>query len=261
VEQPRAVVPAGTLADKVVLITGASQGIGAAAAWGFACAGAAVALGARRADKVTELARAIESAGGTAFGMALDVTDEASVASFVSATVKELGRLDGAFNNAGIDPNPPRPVHEETLGQWTDIFAVKANGTFLSMKHEVPALLANGRGAIVNNGSAVGSRGMAMFASPCASQSAILGLTKSASAAYARSGVRVNMLATGGIATPERLAGGGGGTHTVKTDFCPMGRSGSAGEVAAVAAWLLSDYSSFVTGAVVPVDGGWLAGQ
>jgi NAD(P)-dependent dehydrogenase (short-subunit alcohol dehydrogenase family) len=255
------IVPDGLLEGKVVAITGASQGIGRAAALGFARAGALVALGARRGALVEACASEIAEAGGQALGLACDVTNEDSVAAFIGAAVDRFGRLDAAFNNAGIDPNPPALVADETLEQWQNIFAVKATGTFLSMKYEIPALIESGGGAIVNHGSVVGARGLSMFATAGASQASVLGLTQAAAASYAGAGLRVNMLLTGSILTPERAAGAGAGTHEEHNSFCPMGRSGRAEEVAAVAAWLCSDFVSYVTGAAIPVDGGFLAGQ
>jgi NAD(P)-dependent dehydrogenase (short-subunit alcohol dehydrogenase family) len=254
------IVPDGMLAGKVALITGASQGIGLVAAYGFARAGAKVAMGARRGDIVKAHAETINAAGGQALGLAMDVTDETSVKAAIDATVTAFGRLDGAFNNAGRDPQVQGAIHEIPLSEWQAIHAVKVDGTFLSMKYEIPALLAGGGGSIVNNGSVVSERAPSRFPAPSSSQAAILGLTRSGAAAYAGSNIRVNMLATGLILTPERVGGFYQGMEAHMRAYAPMGRAGTAEDVAQVAAWLLSDYCAYVTGAIIPVDGGHLAG-
>jgi NAD(P)-dependent dehydrogenase (short-subunit alcohol dehydrogenase family) len=246
----RSIVPDGMLQDKVIVIAGASQGIGTAAAFGFARAGAKVVLGARRKDLVEQHAERIRSAGGSAVGVETDVTDEDSQRRLVERAVAEYGRLDGAFNNAGVDQHPALP-HELALEEWRHVLGVKADGTFLGLKHQCPAILATaGKGAIVNHGSVVGDRGIATLAAPCASQAAIVGLTKAATKAYGPE-LRINMLATGPIRTPERE-----GMYPETLPDLPARRPGTAEECAAVAAWLLSDYSSYQYGAVVAVDGG-----
>jgi len=254
-------IPPGLLAGKVILITGASQGIGRISAYGFAQAGAKLALGARRGDAVKAVAEEINAAGGEAIGFGMDVTDEASVKAAVDAAVARFGRLDGAFNNAGRDPTIQGPLHKIPLDEWKAIHDVKIDGTYLSMKYEVPALLAAGGGAIVNNGSVVGEPSPSNFPAPSSSQSAIIGMTRSAAAAYAPHGIRVNLLATGLILTPERIEGFYKGQEEHMRNCCPMGRPGTAEDVGQVAAWLLSDYCAYVTGVTVPVEGGRLAGN
>jgi NAD(P)-dependent dehydrogenase (short-subunit alcohol dehydrogenase family) len=246
------IVPDGMLAGKVVLIAGASQGIGESAAFGFARAGASVVLGARRVAKVEGHAAAIREFGGAAVAQPLDVADETSQREFVERALAEFGRVDGAFNNAGVDQTPAL-IDELELEEWQRVFAAKADGTFLGIKYQVPALRAAGGGAIVNHGSVVADRGLGNLPAPCASQAAIVGLTKAAAKAYGPN-IRINMLATGAIRTPER--------HDMYPDEfpgLPLNRPGRPEEVAAVAAWLLSDYSSYQTGAVVAVDGGYWA--
>lgn len=247
------IVPDGMLAEKIVLIAGASQGIGAAAAFGFARAGATVVLGARRQEVVRDHAEKITAFGGKALALPLDVADEKSQRAFVDRAMNEFGRLDGAFNNAGVDQKPALP-HEVDLEEWRRVFAAKADGTFLGIKFQVPAMLESGGGSIVNHGSAVGERAVGVLAAPCSSQAAIVGLTRAAAKAYAPK-VRVNMLATGAIETEERRTAG---QYVDVSARVPMQRPGESEEVAAVAAWLLSDYSSYQTGATVPVDGGYL---
>jgi NAD(P)-dependent dehydrogenase (short-subunit alcohol dehydrogenase family) len=254
-------VPAGTLQDKVILITGASQGIGLVSAFGFAMAGAKVILGARRGEVVAQAASDIEALGHEALGVELDVTDEASVESAVAATLNRFGRIDGLFNNAGIDPVTHGGIAEIPLDEWRRIHSVKIDGTFLCTKHVVKAMLAGGSGgSIVNNGSCVSELAPAHVPAPTTSQSAITGMTRSTAAAYGPDKIRANMLATGLILTPERIKGYYEGQSERMKKFAPMRRPGTAEDIGQVAAWLLSDYSAYVTGAILPVDGGYLAG-
>ena len=254
-------VPAGTLQDKVVLITGASQGIGLVAAHGFALAGAKVALGARRGEIVDQVARDIIAAGGDAIGFALDVTSEDSAEAAAAAMVKRFGRIDGLFNNAGIDPTTHAGIAEIPLDEWKRICAVKIDGTFLCTKHVIKAMIAGGGGgSIVNNGSCVSELAPAMVPAASSSQSAITGMTRVTAAGYGPNGIRTNMLATGLILTPERIQGYYKDQDERMKRFAPLRRPGTAEDVAQVAAWLLSDYSAYVNGAIIPVDGGYLAG-
>lgn len=255
------IAPAGYLAGKVIIITGASQGIGLVAAPGFAAAGARVALGARRGEVVEAVAAKINAAGGEAMGAALDVTDEASVAAFVEKTVARFGCLDGLFNNAGRDPQEHGGLVDISLAEWKAVHAVKIDGTFLCSKYAIPHMLKAGKGSIVNNGSVVSERAPSMVPAPSASQSAITGLTRSLAAAYGHANIRANMLATGLILTTERVEGYYKGQEERMKSWCPMQRPGTSEDVAQAAAWLLSDYSAFINGAIIPVDGGHLAGE
>lgn len=244
-----AIVPDAMLADKVIVISGGSQGIGESAAYGFARAGATVVIGARRAHLVEKHAAAIDAFGGHALGLELDVTKEDSWKSFIDEAVGRFGRIDGAFNNAGIDQKPAI-LDQVSLQEWRDVFAVKVDGTFLGVKYQSQAMGENG-GAIVNHGSAVAETGIDILPAPCASQAAVIGLTKSAARAYGPK-IRINLLSTGAVLTPERQ-----GTEMYsEIPFVPAKRMGRAQEIAAAAAWLLSDYASYQTGSIVTIDGG-----
>jgi A-factor type gamma-butyrolactone 1'-reductase (1S-forming) len=251
-----AVLPAGLLEDKVTIITGASQGIGKVAARMFAGAGAKVVLSARRGAIVEGLAKDIREAGGEALGLACDVTREDQVRSMVEEALRTFGRLDCALNNAGLDPTTIGRLHEIPTEEFEAIHAVKIRGTFLSMKHEIPAMIAAGGGSIVNQGSVVGVRAPATYPAASSSQSAMTGLTRSAAAAYGQDNIRVNLLETGLINTEERAVGMYEGMEEFIRSHAPAGRGGTSEDVAAQAAWLLSDWSSFVTGISLPVDGG-----
>lgn len=260
-DQITPIVPDGMLKDKVIIVTGASQGIGEAASFGFARAGAKVVLVARRKAIVEEHAKAIRAGGGVAYAIGADVADENSVKAMVNETMAEFGRLDGAFNNAGVEQTPAK-LADTTIEDFDYTMAVKGRGTFLCMKYQVPAMEKGGGGAIVNNGSVVSERTIDVYPAPAASQGVVPPLTKVAAAAYGGSNVRVNMVVTGLIMTPERLA------DPLPPDrleqikgYCPLGRAGTGEEVAQVAAWLLSDWCSYVSGACIPVDGGHLAGR
>lgn len=250
----------GLLDGKVIIITGASQGIGQAAAFGFALAGATVVLAARRSEVIDGHVAAIASRGGSALAVAADVTNDGDIRQLVDRTMATFGRLDGAFNNAGAEQTPAQLV-DTSWEEWKEVHDVKIHGTFLCMRHEIPAMIASGGGSIVNQGSVVATRTVSVYPAPASSQAAIHGLTLNAAAAYARDGVRVNYLVTGLIITPEREPALADPNVAASLNaFAPIGRPGTAVENAAAAAWLLSDYSSYVTGIGLPVDGGHLAG-
>jgi NAD(P)-dependent dehydrogenase (short-subunit alcohol dehydrogenase family) len=253
------IVPDGTLEGKVIIITGASQGVGVAASYGFARAGAKVVICARRGQMVEDLAGKIVAGGGQALGLATDVTDPDAVQRLIAAAIDKFGRLDGLFNNAGIDPKMGA-LCDMDFGEWKATHDVKIHGTFLCMKYGIPAMIATGGGSIVNNGSVVAHRAFVPAPFAASSQAAILGLTKVAAATYAGANIRVNMLSTGGIMTDERLAHDYDGKMDAMAKTMPMGRFGRPSEDAQVAAWLLSNFASYVTGADIAVDGGHLAG-
>ena len=251
-------MPEGLLTDKIVLVTGASKGIGAATARVCASFGAAVVLVARSADAISAVANEITNVGGRALAVPTDVTDAQAAQEMVEAAIAEFGRLDGAFNNAGIG-HMPTPVADLDV-EGFDLAMSTVRGVFLSMKFEVAAMKAAGGGSIVNTSSTAGLQGVRGMAGYSAAKHGVVGLTKSAAIEYAGDSIRVNAVAPGPILN-ERLAALDETQLERVSAAVPMGRLGNPEEVGGTVAWLLSDLSSFVTGAVISVDGGRLAGQ
>jgi NAD(P)-dependent dehydrogenase (short-subunit alcohol dehydrogenase family) len=246
------------LGGKVAIVTGASRGIGAAAARAFAEAGAAVVLAARDGDALSAVAREIEGAGGRALAVTVDVGEPEDVERLVRKTLAQFGRLDAAFNNAGVT-HRPAALAEIPVADFDDAIRVSLRGVFLSMRYELPALVASGGGAIVNMSSTAGITGVRGIAAYVAAKHGVAGLTKSAALDYAAAGVRVNAVAPGPILT-DRLAALDDDQRQGVARAVPLGRIGTVSEVAATAVWLCSDEATFVTGAIIPVDGGRLAG-
>jgi len=248
------------LADKVALITGASRGIGAAAARAFAGAGAAVALAARDADALEQVAHEVEVRGGRAIAVPTDVIDEEAVRRLVETAVSTFGRLDAAFNNAGGGGRGKAPLAEMPTEDFHAVLDVNLRGAFLSMKHEIPAMLRSGGGAIVNTSSTAGLTGAAPGIAPYVSaKHGLQGLTKIAALDYADRGVRVNAVAPGPILT-DLLAQIGEERQQLVAQAVPMRRLGRPEDVAVAAVWLCSEEAGFITGATLAIDGGKLAG-
>ena len=245
------------LAGKVALITGASRGIGAAAARTFAAAGATVVLAARDEHALGAVAQDISASGGRALAVPTDVGDPASVERLVAQTLDAYGRLDAAFNNAG-DGHMPTPLADVAVDDFDRAVRVNLRGVFLCMKYEIPAMLESGGGAIVNMSSTAGLRGVRGIAGYVAGKHAIIGLTKVAALDYATRNIRVNAVAPGPILTDRLAALEERGRQQVASAV-PMGRLGRPEEVAATVAWLLSDHASFISGETIRIDGGRLA--
>jgi NAD(P)-dependent dehydrogenase (short-subunit alcohol dehydrogenase family) len=246
------------LAGKVALVAGASRGIGAATAQAFARTGAAVAVAARDKAALDEVAERIRAEGGQALAVPTDVGDAASVEQLVERTVAAFGRLDAAFNNASEGP-PPTPLADIEPEDFDRAIRTNVRGTFLGMKYQIRAMLRNGGGAIVNMASLAGIQGVTNLAGYVAGKSGIIGLTRVAALDYADRGIRVNVVAPGPILT-EHLRAAGEEAQRLAGQSTPMRRVGRADEVAATVVWLCSDESSFVTGIMVPIDGGQSAG-
>jgi len=244
---------------RVALIAGASRGIGAATAEAFAAAGAAVVLGARDAGALQSVANRIRSRGGRALAVGLDVTEAESTRHLVDQALSVFGRLDAAVNNASAGPMPA-PLADIDPGQFDVGLATNIRGTFLGMKFQIPAMLRSGGGAIVNMASIAGLNGTANLAAYVAAKAGIVGLTKVAALDYADQGIRVNAVAPGPILT-YHLEAAGPRAQQLAAQSTPMRRVGSAAEVAQAVLWLCSDQSSFITGTVLPIDGGHAAGN
>lgn len=245
---------------RVALVVGANGGIGRAVAHAFAASGARVVVAARRADALEDLAREITEHGGQALAVPTDVTDEAGVAHLVDRTIDTFGRLDAAVNNAASAGHPPTPLAEISVDDCDRSISVGIRGLFLCMKHQLPAMLTSGGGAIVNMASTAGLEAVGGLAPYVAAKFAIVGLTRTAALDYADQGVRVNTLAPGPIHTDQlERAGERARAHVAST--IPVHRLGQPSEVAEAAVWLCSPAASFITGATLPVDGGILAGM
>lgn len=244
---------------KVALIAGASKGIGAATAKAFANSGAAVVLAARGADALAAVAAEIEAAGGRAVAVPTDVGDDMAQRRLVEQAVEKFGRLDFAFNNATDGPRPA-PLHEIDPDMFDRGIRTNIRGTFLGMRYQVPAMLTTGGGAIVNMASLAGLSGTANLAAYVAGKAGIIGLTKVAALDYADRNIRVNVVAPGPIHT-WHIEQAGEAAKQGAAKSTPMRRMGTVEEVAATVLWLCSSRSSFITGAVIPIDGGQSAGN
>lgn len=243
---------------RVALVAGASRGIGAVTAEAFADAGAAVVLGARDAAALEAVVKRIEDRGGRAVAVRTDVSDVDSMRNLVDQALGAYGRLDAAFNNATDGPMPA-PLAEIDPAEFDRGIATNIRGTFLGMKFQIPAMLRSGGGAIVNMASLGGVTGVANLAAYVAGKAGIIGLTKVAALDYADQGIRVNVVAPGPILT-HHLEAAGPEAQRQAGLATPMRRTGTAAEVAQTVLWLCSEQSSFITGAVMPIDGGQSAG-
>lgn len=249
------------LSQKTVLITGAASGIGAAAAEVFAEHGAAVVLADIDVEKGREVSEAVADKGGRSLFVPTDVTSAQDVAAAVTAAVAKFGRLDCAFNNAGIH-GEIAPLHESSHENWGRVLRVNLTGVWLCMKYEIAQMLAQGGGAIVNTASAAGLVGIAVPTSAyVAAKHGVVGLTRTAAVEYARNGLRINAICPGVVLTPmtEQAIQSGTATEDFLTTMQPVKRLAAPSEIAEAAAWLCSDASSFTTGLAMAVDGGWTA--
>lgn len=251
---------AGLLQGKIALVTGAASGIGRAAAIAFAREGARVLVADMMEENGEETVRMIRNAGGEAVFTRCDVTRAADAEALVATAVKTWGRLDCAYNNAGISGKIARTA-DDTEENFDRVMTVNVRGVWLCMKYEIRQMTGQGGGAIVNTASAaglVGSHGMPAYT---ASKHAVIGLTKTAALEYARSNIRVNAVCPGVIDT-AMVAGMVASRPRLKEKLVavePVSRMGNPAEVAEAVTWLMSDAASFVTGCAMPVDGGMTA--
>lgn len=244
----------------VALVTGGSAGIGLAAARAFAAEGSAVLIADVHEREGVEAARAIADAGGRARFVATDVARAADAQAMVEEALRAFGRLDHAFNNAGVEGDAA-PTADCTAENWAHVIAVNLTGVWQCMRAEIPAMLEGGGGAIVNNSSVAGLVGFAGSPAYVASKHGVVGLTKAAALDYARQGIRVNAVCPGIIHTQmiDRYTHGDARQEAALTAGEPAGRMGTPEEVAAAVLWLCSDGAGFVTGQALAVDGGWVA--
>lgn len=245
------------LQDKVIIVTGGGSGMGRDASLALARAGARVVIGNRNARAGADLLEEIVAAGGQALFRATDVSRPADCQALVALAMEEYGRVDGAFNNAGLQ-REFTDVHETPVEDFSDVIDINLKGILYMMKYETAAMLQSGGGAIVNNASIFGLKAMPKTAYYVASKHGIVGATRAAALDYATRGIRVNAICPGPIKTPSFDRVTGGDAH-MYDDGVPMHRVGQPQEVSAAVLWLLSGHSSYITGATLSVDGGMSA--
>jgi len=248
-----------TFQNKVALVTGGTSGIGQVTALAFAKAGAKVVVSGRREAEGKKVADEIAAAGGEALFVKADVSRETDIEALVAKTVSHFGRLDIAFNNAGVEWMGP--LLEVSEADYRRIFDINVWGVLASMKHEVPAMLKTGGGVIVNTSSIAGHVGMGGVSVYIGSKHAVEGLTKSAALEFAKQGIRINAVAPAAIETEmlDRFAGAEGDQRNYFASLHPIGRLGKSREIADVVLFLCSDAASFITGESIKVDGGFTA--
>jgi NAD(P)-dependent dehydrogenase (short-subunit alcohol dehydrogenase family) len=248
----------GKFAGKVVLITGATSGIGEVTAYAFAREGANVFFCGRR-EKLGELVeKQIRALGGEATYMRADVRKPEEIKAFVDACVAKYGRLDIAFNNAGID-YPPKPIAQTAIAEFDDLMNTNVRGVFLGMKYQIPHILKTGGGAIINMASIGGHRAFANIIGYGASKAAVIHMSKMAAQEYGKT-IRVNAILPGAIDTPmlDRVKRDSKVTEEQLLAPYPSKRAGKVDEVATLVMWLASDEASYVSGSQFSVDGGGL---
>lgn len=242
---------------KVAFVTGAGSGIGRATALAFARKGASVMAADISEQSSLETAQMIRDMGGNAISAKCDVTRGEDVRSALDATINELGRLDVAFNNAGVEQRKAA-LAEFGEDEWERIITTNLRGVFLCMKYQIPLMLKQGGGAIVNTSSGAGVIGIKGGSAYSASKHGVIGLSKSAALDYAGQNIRINVVAPGYIATPmmDRFTGGTdeGWAQVVSEE--PIGRAGRPEEIADAVIWLCSDAASFIVGHALIADGG-----
>lgn len=241
------------------MITGASRGIGAAIAEAFVAHGARVVLAARTVSDMDELADRMHRSGGEVRVIGTDITDPAQVDAAVQLAVSEFGRLDIAVNNAGVSQKRI-DFHELAPEAFDHTLSLNVQCLFRAMQSQIKAMLVSGGGSIVNIGSVTSVIGVPNMAAYCASRHAVVGLSKSAALDYAKRGIRINVVAPGPIMTAQLKAGAAATPEgsAMMASYIPMGRIGAPEDVSGAVVFMASDAASFVTGAYLPVDGGYV---
>lgn len=252
------------LDGKVCIVTGATSGIGWATAVVMAEAGAKVVAAGRRTDRGAALLEAIGSKDGAAIFVRTDVDQGSEIEALVAKTVEHYGRLDCAFNNAGILGEAEKTIVEQSEESWHDVIRTNLTSVWLSMKYEIPAMLASGGGSIVNNSSIYGLAGSLTGLSPyVAAKHGVTGLTRTVAVEYGRQNIRINAVCPGfvhsEITDPAIESLGQEKFERLLLNHVPMGRVAEAAEIGHGVAWLCSDEASYVTGETFTMDGGWLA--
>ena len=246
-----------TFSGKIALVTGGTSGIGKTTAIEFARAGAKFVLTGRREKEGAQVVAEIKKLGGEAAFVRADVAKDADVKAMVAFTIEKFGRLDIAFNNAGVEWKGP--LDQATEAEYRRIFDVNVWGVLNSMRHEIPVMLKNGGGAIVNTSSVAGHVGLGQVSVYIASKHAVEGLTKSVALEFAKQNIRINAIAPGVIATEMLDRFAGDELRDQLTSIIPVARIGASEEIAAAVLYLCSDNAKFTTGTSLVVDGGFLA--
>ena len=249
------------MSGRVALVTGGGSGIGRASALAFARAGAQVVVSDVAEDAGEATVQAIRAAGGTAIFQPADVANSGQVSALVARTIQEYGRLDFAHNNGGIE-GPVKPVIDLTEDEWDRVIDINLKGVWNCLRCQIPVMLEQGGGAIVNTGSVSGLKGFPpLLPAYIASKYGVVGLTAATARTYASQGIRVNAICPGAIDTPmlTRIGEGADRLGVSMVAENPSGRLGTPDEVAEAVIWLCSDRASFVTGQTLTIDGGFLA--
>jgi NAD(P)-dependent dehydrogenase (short-subunit alcohol dehydrogenase family) len=249
-----------TFENKVALVTGGTSGIGKATAIALGNAGAKVVFSGRREEEGEDTANLIRQSGAECLFVRSDVSSETDVKVLIQKTVESYGRLDCAFNNAGID-SPMKPLHEQSVEDFDKLMAINVRGLFLCMKYEIQQMLTQEAGVIINNSSMGGLIAFAGISPYHASKHAVMGLTRSAALDYAKQGIRINAVNPGMIATDmmDRLTTTGTTPEQLAASIVPMGRMGQPEEIAATVVFLCSDAARYITGQPIVIDGGYTA--
>jgi NAD(P)-dependent dehydrogenase (short-subunit alcohol dehydrogenase family) len=244
----------------VAIITGGASGIGRAAAFALAREGASVVIGDIDGDSAEKTAIEIRNTGCRASSVCMDVTRSVDVQNLVRRAVEEYGRLDYAFNNAGLT-GAPALIADSAEEDWNRVVSINLTGVWLCMKYEIPEMLKHGGGAIVNNGSVTGLVGSPGFAASSATKHGVSGLTKTVALEYATRGIRVNAVAPGAILTPlgTQLNAIHPDVEAAILSAIPQGRWGKPEEIAEAVVFLCSERASHITGQILAIDGGWTA--